>query len=65
MIDNDKLKKIITDSLGYDTDTDVLQESYVTQPKQFNINTDFLSKKSILNHLELYDAYSKSFNGDV
>lgn len=53
-----KIKKVIKETLNEET----LSESFVAQEKLFNINTDFLSKGNIDNHIELYRGYLESFN---
>tara|TARA_R110001583_G_scaffold14033_4_gene59256 strand:- start:87 stop:782 length:696 start_codon:yes stop_codon:yes gene_type:complete len=39
-----------------------LNESYVAQPKQFDLPTELLSPSNKRNHIELYDQYIKDFN---
>ena len=56
---NNKAKKIIKDALSSPKE---LNESFVGQQKQFNVTTDFLSEKSINNHIELYKGYVENFN---
>jgi len=55
MLVNSKIKNIIKDTLD-------LKESFSSQEKKFEINTDFLSEKNINNHKELYKNYIKDFN---
>lgn len=64
-IKNAEVKNIIRDSLGLKSsskDQDQLDENYVAQIKPFDINTEFLTKKNIASHKELYDNYVSSFN---
>ena len=56
---NDDLKKNIRDTLGLKEN---LSESYVAQPKQFDLKTELLSQANKRNHIELYDQYIKDFN---
>jgi Fe-Mn family superoxide dismutase len=60
MITNRDVKNIIRDSLGMEEST--MTENLVIQQKTINLKTDYLSKASIQNHLELYDQYVKDFN---
>ena len=55
---DEKIKKSVKESLGKKS----LDESYVAQVKQFNINTDFLSPGNLNNHKELYYGYVEKFN---
>lgn len=59
MLFNDKIKNIIKKELYKNED---LNESFASQQKQFNINTDFLSEKNIENHKDLYKKYIEDFN---
>jgi len=55
------LSKNIRESLGFDK-AESISESYVAQPKTFNLQTELLSPASKKSHLELYDQYIKDFN---
>lgn len=57
---NEKAKKIIKDSLSVTKEK--ISEAFVAQQKQFNIVTDFLSDKNIVNHIELYKSYLENFS---
>ena len=59
MLFNDKIKNVIKKELYKNED---LNESFASQQKQFNINTDFLSEKNIENHKNLYKQYIEDFN---
>jgi Fe-Mn family superoxide dismutase len=66
-IKNSEVANIIKMSLGVDTSpsqnsSKVLNENYVAQPKQFDLNTEFLSQKNKGAHKELYDNYIDTFN---
>mgnify|MGYP001302228454 CR=1 FL=1 len=56
---NKEIKKIIKSSLGED---DKINESYVAQPKSFDVTTDYLSAENIENHKKLYEDYVSKFN---
>lgn len=55
-----KVKNIIKKSLG--TEKQNLNESFVSQKKEFKIITDYLSDANVNNHIELYDGYIENFN---
>ena len=55
MLVNDKIQNIIKNSLN-------INESFSSQQKQFDIKTDFLSEKNIINHKKLYQDYIENFN---
>lgn len=58
---NDKtLKQIIREELGLGGET--LNESYVTQAKKYNLNTELLSDKNKQEHQKLLENYVKSLN---
>jgi superoxide dismutase, Fe-Mn family len=57
---NKKVKDIIRESLG--TKKEALNESLVSQKKNFSIITDYLSKENLDNHEELYAGYVNNFN---
>lgn len=60
---NKDLKENIKNSLGISKGKNkILEESYVAQPKQFNLPTELLSNANKKNHIELYDQYIKDFN---
>jgi len=64
-IKNSEIANIIKESLGLDSQSSsprALDESYVAQPKPFDLNTEFLSQKNKLAHKELYDNYVSTFN---
>tara|TARA_Y100000590_G_scaffold458217_2_gene612452 strand:- start:87 stop:818 length:732 start_codon:yes stop_codon:yes gene_type:complete len=63
------LASVIRDSLGLPARDNEqasaqkpLNESYVTQSKQFDLRTEFLSEKNKSNHLELMEEYISSLN---
>jgi len=58
---DENVKNIIKDSLSLDN-SERLDETFVAQPKKFNIITDLLSDGSIKNHLSLYEDYIEKFN---
>jgi Fe-Mn family superoxide dismutase len=58
------LVTVIRESLGLkvaSTET-VVNESYVTQSKKFNLTTEFLSEKNKSAHLDLMEGYIESLN---
>lgn len=55
----EEAKKVIRDTLDVKED---LNESFMAQPKQFNVKTDFLSPGNVQNHIELYQGYIENFN---
>ena len=55
-----KIKNLIKKSLK--TEKEVLEESFVSQKKAFSVISDYLSKESLGNHLELYEGYIENFN---
>ena len=56
----EEAKKVIKDTLGVEKTS--INESFISQPKQFNIKTDFLSPGNVQNHIELYEGYIENFN---
>lgn len=56
----DEAKKVIRETL--DVKDNSLNESFMAQPKQFNVKTDFLSPGNVQNHIELYKGYIDNFN---
>ena len=56
---NNNIKNIIKDTLF---EKENVNEAYVSQQKQFNIKTDFLSGKNLDNHINLYKDYIENFN---
>jgi Fe-Mn family superoxide dismutase len=56
------LSENIINSLGIEQEGKVLAESYVAQPKKFNLSTELLSKANKNNHVELYHQYIEDFN---
>lgn len=58
---NKDLKDSIKKSLKM-SDNKIINESYVAQPKQFDLSTELLSPSNKRNHIELYDQYIKDFN---
>jgi len=64
-ISDDILRASIRKTLGITNKNDhedVLDEAYVTQAKQFDLNTEFLSTKNKRAHQELFDNYVESLN---
>jgi Fe-Mn family superoxide dismutase len=59
---NDNIKKVIKDTLSVDDEKDRLDESFIAQPKKFNIKSDFLSSENVSNHIDLYEDYIGNFN---
>lgn len=55
------IKKVISDTLDIEKNKS-LDESFVAQQKIFDINTDYLSKENIANHVDLYKDYIENFN---
>jgi Fe-Mn family superoxide dismutase len=56
-----KIKNSIKEDLAIEDDIN-LNESLVAQEKQFKLITDFLSKRNLKNHKELYKQYVEDFN---
>ena len=56
----DEAKEIIKETL--DVRSDTVNESFMAQPKQFSVKTDFLSPGNVQNHIELYQDYVAKFN---
>lgn len=56
------LNKKIKDTVRKTLKLDSLNEAFMAQIKQFNINTDFLSDSNIANHFQLYKDYIEKFN---
>jgi len=69
-VSQEDLIKTIRESLGLtadksgkdSTEKELINEAYVTQSKQFNLNTELLSKKNKAAHLGLMEKYIKSLN---
>ena len=58
-MDEKTLKKMIKQDLGL---SDSINESYVTQAKKYDINTELLSQKNIAAHQELLQQYVADLN---
>lgn len=56
----EEAKKVIKDTL--DVGKKPLSESFMAQPKQFTVKTDFLSPGNVQNHIDLYEGYVENFN---
>ena len=61
------LETVVRESLGLSDETDndekeVLQETFVAQPKTFDLNTEKLSQKTKAAHLTLYNGYVQAFD---
>ena len=56
----EEAKKVIKDTL--DVGKKPLNESFMAQPKQFTVKTDFLSPGNVQNHIDLYEGYVENFN---
>lgn len=68
-ISDQKLKKIVADSLGshmkdhgVSTHVNMINEAYVSEPKAFKLTTDMLSQKTKDGHTELYHGYVDALN---
>lgn len=63
-ITTDDLVSVIKESLGFKEASPniVINESYVVQPKKFNLTTEFLSEKNKRAHLDLMEKYIESLN---
>jgi len=59
---NNKIKKIISDSLGLTREDQRIDESFVASKKVYKLNTDMLSAKNKENHFAVYHGYVDSFN---
>tara|TARA_R110001606_G_scaffold18996_4_gene70583 strand:+ start:1318 stop:2019 length:702 start_codon:yes stop_codon:yes gene_type:complete len=59
---NNKIKKIISDSLGLTKKAQRLDESFVASKKSYKLNTDMLSAKNKENHFGIYQGYVDVFN---
>lgn len=57
---NGDLRRLIRENLHVDEVT--LNESFVAQPKQFDLKTEKLSQKTRDTHISLYKEYVKRFN---
>ena len=60
-----EIRKAIRESLGLSSERDsrgIIEEAYVTQPKKFNLSTEFLSEKSKHAHFELFEKYVETLN---
>lgn len=55
------IKQTIVDSLELNT-SEVVSESYVASPKQFDITTELLSQKTKSSHMKLYHGYVEKLN---
>ena len=49
--------KEMKDQIRHDLGLDIIDESYVAQPKEFDLKTESLSEKAKKAHKELYDGY--------
>lgn len=58
---NSDIKQMIRGELGLD-DQQQLDESFVAQPKQFDIKTERLSDQTKSDHVKLYKDYIDTFN---
>jgi superoxide dismutase, Fe-Mn family len=58
MIDESALKQIVRDSMGMSD----LNESYATQAKKFDLNTELLSSDQKKEHQKLFENYVKVLN---
>ncbi len=62
-MDEIKIKKIIKDTLGLNNaSSSRLNESYVAQAKQYEINTEMILSKTKDAHFELYENYVDTLN---
>ena len=59
--DND-IMKIIQETLGTSPQKEVLKESYVLQPKKYDIQTDVLSQKSVSANIKDFEETVKTGN---
>ena len=59
---NKDIKENIKKSLGLESDSSQLSESYVAQVKNFNLPTELLSSSNKRAHIELYEGYVEEFN---
>lgn len=63
MVTVGEVKQTIVQSLGLGgAPTTVLQEAYVTTPKEYDLTTERLSKQTIETHLKLYKGYIEKLN---
>jgi len=58
---NGDLKRLIKENLGI-VDASIITESFVAQPKQFDIKTEKLSQQTKDSHIALYKNYVEKFN---
>ena len=59
------IRRQIRESMGLPEEAatpTIITETFVAQPKQFDLNTDMLSQKTKMAHKHLYDGYVKCFN---
>ena len=57
------IKENIQETLGVKKEnTEFLNETYVRQPKKFNLNLDTLSSKNLNHHFKLYEDYVSKLN---
>lgn len=63
MVTIKELTKGIRTDLQLDEQPKQITESYVTQPKEYRLNTELLSDKAKAAHLELYRGYIAALNG--
>ena len=61
MVTTKDIKQTILESLGMDQ-KEVIQEAYVTAPKQFDLATELLSEKTKKSHEKLYHGYIEKLN---
>lgn len=59
---NSDIKDIIREQLGLTQLEPRVDESFVAQPKQFNVKTERLSEQTKQGHIELYGGYIEVFN---
>lgn len=60
MVTVGSVKKVILDSLGMGDN--VIGESYVASPKEYDLATELLSKKALATHEKLYHGYLEKLN---
>jgi Fe-Mn family superoxide dismutase len=56
------ITKIVRQTLGIESAPVALSEALVTDPKPFNLSTEFQSASAKRSHFELYENYIKAFN---
>lgn len=62
MVTVGEVKRVIVDSLGLEAPARVIEEAYVTAPKEYDLTTELLSKQSKETHLKLYKGYVEKLN---